>query len=475
MFKNSTKFYIGLAIGVSIFLTGCFGGKKTPNLQAIFAQAKKQEGKRPVIIIPGILGSELVNAETQEKVWLNFSVSKTDGLDLPMSANIEQNKDGLVARRIIEKTKVFRFLPEVSIYQALIRSMENYGGYKEGDWENPAADGDRDTFYVFAYDWRRDNVENARLLTRKMVELKQKLGKPTLRFNVIAHSMGGLVARYAAMYGDEDLPADGEKPAPTWVGAKHLNKIFMFGTPNEGSMSAFESLLAGYYVPLPAGRLKIASLTSETAFSSPAIFELLPHQVSARFYDENLKPLDVDLYDPETWKKYGWGAIAKTDFINRFNGQNAGANNVDAYFAAVLKRAKRFQESLDTDIAVPSSISLFTFGSDCDQTLAGAILRKDSKTGRWTTSFSTHGFKTADGRKISEQEVRAALYAPGDSRVTRTSLLAENVAAKNYRNSTFKKSLPVAATFFCENHGELTNNKIVQDNFLTALITEVEE
>lgn len=470
-----------------ILLAGCTGGKKLPNLQAIFAQAKKQEGKRPVIIIPGILGSELVNADTQEKVWLNFSASKNDGLALPISANLEENKDHLIARRIIEKTKVFRFLPEISVYQALIKSMQDYGGYREGDWENPSADGDRDTFYVFAYDWRRDNVENARLLTRKMVELKQKLGKPRLRFNVIAHSMGGLIARYAAMYGDEDLAPDGEKPAPSWVGAKHLNKIFMFGTPNEGSMSAFESLLTGYYVPLPTGRLKIGSLTSEIAFTSPAIFQLLPHQVSAKFYDENLKPLEIDIYNPENWKKYGWSAISRPDLIGRSNmpistsknavvssSQTSVGNTVEAYFAAVLDRTRRFHESLDADISVPSSIAMFTFGSDCDSTLSGAIIRQDRKSNKWTTTFSTRGYTTSGGRKISENEVRAALYAPGDSRVTRSSLLAENVAQKNYRNSTFKKSLPVTATFFCENHGELTNNKIVQDNFLTALITEVE-
>lgn len=318
--------------------------------------------------------------------------------------------------------------------------MQDYGGYKEGDWENPAADGDRDTFYIFAYDWRRDNVENARLLTRKMVELKQKSGKPTLRFNVIAHSMGGVIARYAAMYGDEDLPPAGEKLSPTWIGAKNLNKIFMFGTPNEGSMSAFESLLTGYYVPLPTGRLKIGSLNSKVIFTSPAVFELLPHQVAVKFYDENLQPLDVDLYNPETWKTYGWGVIAKSDFSNGFNKQNPTGNGnaapekaavstdeVNAYFAAVLNRARRFHESLDADIAVPSAISLFTFGSDCDQTLTAAVLRKGAKTNKWTTMSSPRGgYTTATGRKITEQEIRNVLYAPGDPRVTRASLAGGN-------------------------------------------------
>ncbi len=41
---------------------------------------------------------------------------------------------------------------------------------------------------------------------RRIERLKTKLQRPDLKFNVVAHSMGGLIARYAAMYGDADLP-----------------------------------------------------------------------------------------------------------------------------------------------------------------------------------------------------------------------------------------------------------------------------
>src|SRR4051812_5389073 len=236
MSQDKQKLYLSLIAALSILLSGCLGGgKKVPNLDAIFAQSKLRKGKRPVIIIPGILGSELVNSETKERVWINLSDSKTDGLSLPVSPKLAENRDKIIATRIIERAKVSAFLPEVSIYEALIQSMERYGGYTKGDWENPdALNGGLDKYYVFSYDWRLDNVENARTLIRKIEELKQKIGNAELRFNVIAHSMGGLVARYAAMYGDQDLPPDDEKAVPNWNGAKHFNKIFMFGVPNEG-------------------------------------------------------------------------------------------------------------------------------------------------------------------------------------------------------------------------------------------------
>lgn len=477
-------------IALSIFLTGCLGGRKVPPLDVIFSRAKEQTGKRPVIIIPGVLGTELVNRETRERVWFQTSPVAGDTLALPVSPDLEANRDALEPTRIIEKTKVFRFFPEVEIYDALTRAMQNYGGYKQGDWENPPDGGDRDTYYVFAYDWRRDNVENARLLVRKIEELKQKLGRDDLRFNVIAHSMGGLISRYAAMYGDRDLPADGGKIAPDWSGAPHFNKIFMFGTPNEGSMGILEGFIRGYYVDTLTGKLAFSSLDAEVLFTFPSSFQLLPHQSSAKFYDENLEPVQIDLYDAETWRRYGWGAINQPAFRDKFeNRANAASakngrksefaetseEDLNAYFEAALKRAKHFHEALNTDTAVPATISFFVFGSDCNRTLDAAVIRKNPKTGKWLTLFSPRRYTSADGKKITKDEMRKLLYAPGDSRVTRRSLLAETVSEQNVRNSIFRKTLPVTATLFCEDHGELTNNKIVQNNFLTALLAEVSQ
>jgi pimeloyl-ACP methyl ester carboxylesterase len=483
-FALKKQIFVALVLTLSILLSGCVGGKKVPNLDAIFAQSKLRKGKRPVIIIPGILGSELVNSETKEKVWINLSDSKTDGLSLPISPNLTQNRDKIVATRIIERAKISAFLPEVSIYEALIQSMERYGGYTKGDWENPdAANGGLDKYYVFAYDWRLDNVENARTLIRKINELKQKIGNEELRFNVIAHSMGGLIARYAAMYGDEDLPSGDVKPSPNWNGAKNFNKIFMFGVPNEGSMATLELLIKGYRV----GGFNINVLNREVAITSPAVFQLLPHQNTARFYDENLSLIDVDLYNPETWKKYGWSAFADKTFLSKFTGQpsvtsaagrkgefaDVSLADFNAYFANTLNRAKLFHDALDADTAVPSSLVFFAFGSDCDNTQDGVILHKNLKTNVWQTIFTPKEIKTSSGKLITKDETRAKLYAPGDLRVTRRSLLAETITERNYSNSIFRQSLPVSATFSCESHNELPNSKIMQDNFLTALMQEL--
>src|SRR3954468_5983686 len=217
-----------------LIASGCIRAKRTPNLERVFAQARLRTGKRPLIVVPGVLGSQLINYETGEVVWPSAFRSSEDGLSLPVSPNLAKNRDNLVARKIVDTARLAKLTPEVYVYHELLVALNKYGGYKEGDWNNPDADGDHDTFYVFPYDWRQDNVETARDFVGRLQTLKRKLNRPDLRFNVVAHSMGGLVARYAAMYGDADLPPQGGEPKPNWAGAADINKIIMFGTPNEG-------------------------------------------------------------------------------------------------------------------------------------------------------------------------------------------------------------------------------------------------
>jgi hypothetical protein len=87
----------------------------------------------PVIVIPGLLGSELVNKETDETVWFDLARSKTDDLRLPISPNLAANRDNLVPRDILRNIKYLRFLPETEIYERAATSLEVPGDYKEGN------------------------------------------------------------------------------------------------------------------------------------------------------------------------------------------------------------------------------------------------------------------------------------------------------------------------------------------------------
>ena len=178
---------VGLLL-CALLLTGCISAHRTPNLERIFSEARAKTGKRPVIVIPGILGSELINSKTGEKVWPSAFRTAEDGL--PMTPDLISNRDDLVPGKIIETVKLARLLPEVYVYRDLLDALRTYAGYHEAEWNNPGPDGDKDTFYVFAYDWRQDNVSNARELVRRMERLKDTLHRPDLQFNVIAHRWG---------------------------------------------------------------------------------------------------------------------------------------------------------------------------------------------------------------------------------------------------------------------------------------------
>ena len=141
---------IPLSIALALLASGC-GARRTPDLGRIFAGARERTGKRPVIVVPGILGSQMVNRRTGEVVWPSILRTSDDGLSLPVSPELAANRDELVSSKILDTLKLGRVAPDVYIYQELMKAPERYGGYREGDWENPPADGDRDAFYVFAY------------------------------------------------------------------------------------------------------------------------------------------------------------------------------------------------------------------------------------------------------------------------------------------------------------------------------------
>jgi hypothetical protein len=478
--------HYSLLISLLLPLSSCVGGRRrSPNLERIFAQARARVGKRPLVVIPGVLGSQLVNYETGEVVWPSLFRSSDDGLSLPVTPDLARNRDNLVPRKIVDTARLARLTPEVYIYHELLEALKKYGGYREGDWSNPVEDGDRDTFYVFPYDWRRDNVETARELFGRLEVLKRKLKRPDLRFNVLAHSMGGLVARYAAMYGEADLPPDGATSAPTWAGAAHISRIVMFGTPNEGSADAFTTLLQGYSVteglrrPIPL----LNKLSREDIFTAPAVFQLLPHKGAVRFLDEDLRPLEVDLYDPEVWRRYQWSPAADPDYRERFvRGRTRGDDapfkggsleELDAYFAAVLRRAKGFHEALDAGGGGDPPVKLFAFGGDCEDTLVAPVIHFDRKKGRWVTWTRPRAFQNSSGRRFTLKEVTEAMSGPGDGRVTRRSLLGEDMAGAGRSDSLFGTALPIVyAVFACDLHGELQNNKTLQNNALTTLVNE---
>ena len=474
---------LGLFLLFALANTACLKATK-PTLPKVFPapQQLAPKNKPPLIIIPGILGTELVNQKTQKHVWPELFPDDRDALSLPItSTNLRENRDEIVAARVIENANLGRLVPTIGVYAGLLQALENYGGYKRGDIDNPASDGGHDTFYLFAYDWRRDNVEAAQLLAEKLARLKTKLNQPELRFDVIAHSMGGLIARYYAMYGGRDVLND-QTPEPDWAGAQHLNRLILIGAPNAGSFDAFRSLIQGYSVT-EANHTRVAlfrGLHRRMIFTVPSVYQLLPRNTGARFFNEKLERLPIDLYDVATWRQHQWSAAFAVeiqqrehkDFVKKQGlaaGTAAAQQLVEQrarYLAAVLARAQAFQRALDARSTTPMQLPLHLIGGDCEPTIAGAFLIQEK--GAPKTLFWPNN---ALGNRKERRRAIDLIFLPGDGRVTRQSLFGltlEPEAGEPFLRAM--KATPVQTLFNCDLHGDLPLNLIIQNNLLTLLL-----
>jgi pimeloyl-ACP methyl ester carboxylesterase len=426
-------------------------------LMLFCAFATHAQGKTPIILIPGLTGSELINSNTGEKVWFKTSRSKTDDLRLPIGPDIAANHDTLVAGDILRDVKSTIF-PRTDVYGGLLAALQQ-AGYREARWDAPPDRGYEDAVYVFPYDWRRDNVETARLLIRKIEALDRKLARPNLKFDVLGHSMGGLIARYAAMYGDADLPKG--KPLPTWAGAKYFDKIILLGTPNQGSIIALKDLIYGAdIVGISLNLPFVQNLSKFDVFTIPAAFELLPAPGTLRAFDDELNPIKIDIYNPGVWSDYGWNAADDKEFAKQFVPEERRV--AQQYFRVVLDRAKRFHEALSAHSDRVPPVAIETLGGECKDTLDGLVLirRKD---GTWNTLFKAENFTSDGGKKVTAEEVRKAIFAPGDGTVTRESLLS----AFDGKTATLgpAPALP-GDKFVCEEHNKLPRNPEIQTDVI---------
>jgi hypothetical protein len=81
-------------------------------------------------------------------------------------------------------------------YGQIVRTLEDTGAYRRGQPGQAANPGER-LYYLFVYDWRRNNVDAARALDRLIEQIRVDFDDRPLKVDIVAHSMIG--QRWAAV------------------------------------------------------------------------------------------------------------------------------------------------------------------------------------------------------------------------------------------------------------------------------------
>ncbi|MEO0616941.1 MAG: hypothetical protein AAFY69_12495 [Pseudomonadota bacterium] len=462
---------------VLVVLVGCAsGGPNTDFLAINYQRTAQLEGpdRNPVLVIPGLLGSTLRDTRNNEFVWGGFDGVSVDpdrpeglrALALPAAPASDgrvSDDDGVEPTWVLARARVKVLgLPfNLNVYAGILQAL-GAGGYRDESLGTAGAidyGPDHFTCFQYPYDWRRDIVESAQLLHRYIAEKRTfvqaeyatrfGIEDADVRFDIVAHSMGGLVARYFLMYGDADLPADGGLPELTWAGARLVDRVILVGTPNAGSALSFRNLVNGWSL----GFLQ-PTYSAGLLGTYPSVYQLMPRNSAAPVVWRDTGEPVGDLYAPSLWQAQGWGLSSPAaDAELRLllpdveDAEQRAAVGREMQ-ARLLRRAAQFHRAIDREASLPENVSLMLVVGDDRKTAAviGA---------------------PRDGGKVS-------IYSTGDGdgTVLRSSVLHDLRSDEDWR-PTLRSPLDYdTALFLPETHTHLTDSPTFTDNILHWLLED---
>lgn len=222
-----------------------------------------------VVVVPGIMGSALVDRDGRE-VWgaggvvhgLQTLGRSVRSLRLPDQLGNDPAPDGVRATRLLNS---FHALPGVwTPVVGYDRLLEFLRGPRVGlrDAVLGEPDAPPGNLVIAPYDWRLSNRRSAaELMARVEPALdrwrRSDRSRAEAQLVFVCHSMGGLVARwYLQKLG----------------GAAHTRALITLGTPYRGSLNALDQLVNGVRKGVGPLRVDLTAL----ARSFPAIYQLLP-------------------------------------------------------------------------------------------------------------------------------------------------------------------------------------------------------
>lgn len=242
----------------------------------------KISSKTPVLIVPGLLGTEIKNEK--ETLWVNPKMvnplnddSFMDSLTFLNSLNPSDSQ--VFSSGVIKSIKTNIGGADFILYDYAGDLMHEFQdqGYVENE-----------TLFTFPYDWRygvsgkySDGKTNVDLLKQKIADIIQKTGSD--KVDVVAHSLGGLIVKKYVMDN---------------AGNHKINKAVFVGVPNTGAPKAVKVLLQGdnfNVLGLNDSEMK------KIAENMPAAYDLLPSQQyynQKGSYIETIDEVNLDTGNP---------------------------------------------------------------------------------------------------------------------------------------------------------------------------------
>lgn len=467
------------AVSVSLVISACATGpKQDVNLKAIYDRSAQYHlpDRNPIIVIPGILGSRLVDEASGKVIWGVFRAEYADpgtaeGARL-ISLPIDSDKRMFEASQNVRPDGVLESLEldlvgfpiKIQAYSGILTTL-GAGGYRDEGIGLSSVDYGTDHFtcFQFDYDWRRDVDYNAAALKAFIDEKRAQIQEnyeeefgivnAEVKFDIAAHSMGGLLTRYFLRYGDAQLPSDGSAPELTWAGAEDVERAILVAPPNAGSLDAVDQLVNGFNT----GRPILPHYPPAIIGTFPAVYQLLPRtRHNSVVWDGDIKKPIEDIYDPDLWVKNGWGLASRdektdrvlTQILPHIDSKDDRHKIAVKYQKEVLRRAEQFQKAIDIPASPPASVELFLVAGDATPTMK--TISVNSKTGK--TSVLEKGV--------------------GDKTVLRSSALMDEREGGEWKPTVQTPIDWEAVLFLPTEHRTITSNPIFEDNVLYWLLED---
>lgn len=349
---------VALVCAAAILISACTTDRARRAYLRANAEQLTAPPSNPVVIIPGFGVTRLLDPVIDRYVWgtpgATVRTVWPDDLDLPIDAETQTiGRDRLVPRGYVGSRG------PINTGWQLTTALERYGRYREGK-----------DVYPFHYDWRLSALDNADHLDAFVAAVRRSHGGAQV--DIVTHSAGAIVALAWVKLGG---------------GTSAVRNLIAIAPPAQGSIEAFR-------VMVRTERFIRRTFNADVIATWPSVPELLPEE-GRILVDESGSALDLDLWSPATWQRFG---LYRAD--------------LHPAFAASLARGRAFRDRL-REAPLPHGVTMHVIAGDCVPTARLVIVRSDG------------GFVFYPGELRPDQEkLRTMIFEPGDGSIALSSAAA---------------------------------------------------